>query len=75
MKEKFEPLIVDTNKLNENKKPIKDDNIIYGQGNFISKLFFSYIKKIISLANTRPIKEDDLGDLSEEDSAEYLSFF
>ena len=73
MKEKFEPLIVDTNKLNENKKPAKDDNIIYGKGNFISKLFFSYVKKIISLANIRPIKEDDLGDLSEEDSAKYLS--
>ena len=40
----------------------------------MTKLLFKHIKKIIDLANLRPISEGDLGILSEKNSSKTLSF-
>ena len=64
-----EPLIVKISNEEERKK-----KYIFERGNFISKLFFSHIKEIITLSNKKEIKEEDLGNLSEKNSSKNLSF-
>ena len=71
-----EPLIVKIP--NEEKKKKNNElsfkNKDYINENIMTKLLFKHIKKIIDLANLRPISEGDLGILSEKNSSKTLSF-
>ena len=71
-----EPLIV-KNSVQEEKEKNKElsfKNKDFLNEDFIIKLFFKQIKKIVDLANLRPINEEDLGILSEKNSSKTLSF-
>ena len=71
-----DPLIV-KNSVQEEKEKNKElsfKNKDFLNEDFIIKLFFKQIKKIVDLANLRPINEEDLGILSEKNSSKTLSF-
>ena len=71
-----EPLIVKIPNEEEKKKnnELSFKNKDYINENIMTKLLFKHIKKIIDLANLRPISEGDLGILSEKNSSKTLSF-